>query len=93
MLKVARTLFVLGMIFAATLVMSPWRLGDRSLQNHMESVVERTGTQKIVQRSQNAFESQADNLRQKIPQAFDAARRKLATWINPASPEDPRKQD
>ncbi len=93
MLRLARMLFFLGMIFAATLVMSPWRFEGKSLQGHMEHVVERTGTGAIVQQLKNTFESQTDKLRHKIPEAFNTARRKLAMWINPAPSKAPKEQN
>lgn len=94
MLKLVRALSILGLIFAATLVMSPWRLGEKSLHSHMSGIVEKTGTEMLVSRSQSAFESYGDKLRTKIPEAFTDIRRKLAAWINPTSSNlDPNKQD
>lgn len=93
MLRLARTLFVLGIIVAATLVMSPWRFGDRSIQSHMTNIVEKTGTDAIVQKSQSTFENYSDRMRQRIPEAFNDARRKIAMWINPGPPASSEKQD
>ncbi len=93
MLKLLRTVLVIGIIFAATLVMSPWRFGENSLHGHMDNVVEKTGTRAVVSKSQNAFESYTDNLRDKIPHAFNRARLKIATWINPVPSVNPKEQN